>query len=146
LSKNLKVTGEWYFYENGILIKQEKNLIVQSGLSFLAALFIAEQQNDIPFHLAIGTGTNAAASGDTKLQAEAFRKAVSAKQRQGSMVRLRTFLLNNECNGNFNEFAIFIAGTDAADSGTMFNRLVTPVSKTQNTVLTIETRITFSAG
>lgn len=146
MNEGIKVRGDWLFiYSDGTVIER-KNLITQGGLNLLAALLIGEQQNSIPFHLAIGTGTNPAAAGDSKLQAEAFRKAVSAKTRQGNMVMLRTFLLNNEANGNWQEFGIFASGTDLTDSGTLFNRLVTPISKTSNTVLTIECRITFAAG
>ncbi|GAB7389002.1 hypothetical protein BSNK01_28400 [Bacillaceae bacterium] len=142
----IAICGEWLFlFDDGTVI-EKKNLITQAGLNFLASLFVGEQTNDIPFHLAIGTGTNPAAAGDTKLQAEAYRKDVSSKQREANMVRLRTFFLSNEANGNWSEFGIFLAGTDQANSGTLFNRLVTPISKTSNQVLTIEVRITFSAG
>lgn len=144
--EGIHITGHWRFiYEDGTVIER-KNLITQSGLNKLAALLINEGTNDIPFHLAIGTGTNAASAGDTKLQTESLRKLVSAKTRQANMVRLRTFFLSNEANGNWNEFGIFLAGTDQKDSGKLLNRLVSPISKASNTVLTIEVRITFVAG
>lgn len=144
----IKITGEWLFYLDGQLVKREKNLIVQSGLNFLAALLIGEQTNSIPFHLALGTGTTAPAATDTKLVTEGLRKAVSSKQRQANMVRLRTFFLANEANGTWAEFGIFLAGTDQKDSGTLLNRIVPTggISKESNQVLTIECRLTFSAG
>lgn len=146
MNDNIKVSGEWFFeYEDGTVI-QKKNLVVLSGLSFLAALFIGEKTNDVPFHLAIGTGTTVAASTDTKLQAEAFRKLVSAKTRQANMIRLRTFLLSNEANGNWREFGIVLAGTEEIGSGQLFNRLVSPISKAANMALTIECRLTLAAG
>lgn len=139
-------SGEWYFYENGILVKRAHNKIVQSGIDLLAALFIAERQNSLPFHLAIGKGNTPAAATDTKLQSEAFRKEVSAKQRLGSTVSIRTQFFPAEANGDFHEFGIFIAGTGEAGSGTLFSRLVTPYSKTSNAVLTIEVKISFAAA
>jgi len=72
----IHVTGEWLFYLDGRLVKREKNLIVQSGLNFLAALLIGEQTNNIPFYLALGTGTTAPAAGDTKLVAEGLRNCL----------------------------------------------------------------------
>ncbi|BCJ86445.1 hypothetical protein [Effusibacillus dendaii] len=144
--ESIAIRGDWLFtYEDGMVI-EAKNLITQAGLNLLASLLINEQSNSLPFHLAMGIGTTAAAAGDTKLQTETFRKIVSAKSRQANMARIRTFLLSGEANGNFNEFGIFVAGTDAKDSGTLLNRLVTPISKTAQTVLTVECRLTFTAG
>ncbi|MCL6611172.1 MAG: hypothetical protein K6T66_06505 [Peptococcaceae bacterium] len=144
----MRVSGDWLFYLDGQLIRQEKNLITQAGLNYLASLLINETTNNIPFHLALGTGTTAPTATDTKLVAEGLRKEVSAKTRQGSMVRLRTFFLANEANGTWREFGIFLAGTNAANSGTLLNRIVPTggISKAANQVLTIEVRITFSAG
>lgn len=145
-SQGLSVFGEWDFiYEDGTVLTS-KNLITQSGLNFLASLLINEQTNDVPFYLALGTGSTAAASGDSKLQTEVFRKILASKSRQGNMVRLRFFFQSAEANGNWTEFGVFAAGTALKDSGTMLNRLVTPISKADNTVLTIEVRLTFSAG
>lgn len=147
-NKTVKVTGEWLFFLNNKLVRQEKNLLVQCGLNFLAKLLIREddQTNDIPFHLALGTGTTAAAAGNTKLEVEKLRKVVSAKTRQVNLVRLRTYFLASEANQDWQEFGIFLAGTDEKDTGTLLNRLVSPVSKTSQQALTIEVRITFEAG
>lgn len=146
----IKITGHWLFiYEDdhGKQTKiEKKNLITQSGLNWLASLLIAETTNDIPFYLALGTGTNAAVSTDTQLQTESFRKLIAAKTRQANMVRLRGFFLNTEANGNWAEFGVYAAGTSLSGSGTLLNRLVTPISKADNQVLTIECRLTFAAG
>jgi len=149
-NENIQVTGEWLFYLDGQLIKREKNLVTQSGLNFLATLLIRDggQSNDIPFHLALGTGTTSPAAGDTTLENEQLRKEVSAKTRQANLVRLRTFFLANEANDTWSEFGIFMAGTDTKDTGTLLNR-ITPtggISKSSNQVLTIEVRATFAAG
>lgn len=139
--------GDWLFYIDDQLVHEQKNLITLGGLGMLAALFIGEQIN-VPFHLALGTGTTQPASTDTKLVSEALRKPVSSKTRQGNMVRLRTFFQSQEANGTWNEFGIFVAGTDEIGSGTLFNRIVPTggISKASNQVLTIEVRITFAAG
>ncbi len=143
---DLKVEGHWRFiYGDGTVIER-KNLITQSGLNLLASLLINEQQNDIPFYLAMGSGTNLAVASDTQLQTETFRKIVSSKTRQASTARLRTFLLQSEANGDHKEFGIYLMGTEERGSGTLLNRLVAPISKTSNTVLTVEVRIVFNAG
>lgn len=146
MNEGINIVGDWKFeYEDGTII-EEKNIVVLSGLSFLAALFIGEKPSSIPFHLAMGTGTTVAASTDTMLYEEAFRKPVSTKTRQANMVRLRTYLLSGEANGDWKEFGIVLAGTDQIGTGTLFNRLVTPISKASNMALTIECRLTLAAG
>jgi len=144
----IHVTGEWLFYLDGQLVKQEKNKIVQSGLNFLAKILANQQTNDVPVHCLLGTGTTAPAATDTKLQNEVLRKVVSAKQVQANLIRFRTFWLANEANGTWAEFGLAFAGTDQKDSGVLFSRLVPTggLSKSSNVVLTIETRITMNAG
>lgn len=148
LKSAIKVYGEWLFYSEGKLIHRQKNLITQSGLDKIAAFLIAENTNSVPWHLAMGTGATAAASTDVKLETEGFRKLISSKQRQGSMARIRTFLITTEAVGTWTEFGLFLAGTGAADGGTLLNRLlpVGGINKTTNQVLTVEVRITFEAG
>lgn len=140
------IVGHWTFtYDDGTVI-EDKNLITGSGLNWFASLFIAETTNDVPFYIALGTGTAAAVSTDTKLGAEGFRKLIASKSRQNNMVRLRMFLLQSEANGDWTEAAVFAGGTSNADSGTMINRLVSPVSKSFSTLLTVECKIYFNAG
>ena len=148
MQEGIKVKGEWLFYLDGKLVKQEKNLITQAGLNFLAALLIGNQISDVPIHLGLGTDSTAPALTDTKLKAEALRKAVASKQRQANMVRIRAFFLPAEANGDWKEFGLFLSGTDLPDSGTLFNRITPPggISKAGNQVLSVEVRVTFEAG
>lgn len=140
------IVGHWTFtYDDGTII-EDKNLITQSGLNWFASLFINETTNDVPFYIALGTGTTAAASTDVKLQSEVFRKLIASKSRQNNMVRLRMFLLQSEANGNWTEMGVFAAGTDNKDSGTMINHLVSPVSKAYNQLLTVECKLYFNAS
>lgn len=144
----VKVTGEWLFYLDGKLVRREKNLLVQVGLNYLASWLANETTNDVPVHLALGTGTTAPAASDTKLESEQLRKDVSSITRQANIVRFRTFFLASEANSTWTECGVFLAGTNNANSGTLLNR-ITPtggISKSGNTVLTIEVRITLSAG
>ncbi len=118
---------------------------MQSGLEFLAALFVGEQSPDTSIYIALGTGTQVASSTDDKLRAEGIRKVVTFRQRQLNVVRLRAFFMATEANGDWQEFGVFVAATDVQDSGTLFNRLVTPISKAGNQVMSIECRLTFSS-
>lgn len=142
----LEIHGEWIFYFSDGRVIRRSNLIVNTGLALIAALIMGEESNvDMPAHLAMGTGTTPAAAADTKLEAEGFRKPVSAITRQGNLIRYRAFFLSNEANEHWKEFGIFLKGTDVPNSGVLLNRVVAPISKTVQQALTIEVRIYIKA-
>ena len=122
-----------------------KNLITQGGLNFLASVFANQETNDVPKYIVLGTGITPAAIGDTALQAEGFRKAVTSQSRDAGMARIRFFLLASEANGDWSEWGVIIKGT-ALSGGTLFNRVLPPggISKASNTVLTVELRLSFT--
>ena len=124
-----------------------KNLITQGGLNFLAAVFANQETNDVPKFLVMGTGTTPANIADTALQTEGFRKAVTRQSRDAGMARIRFFLLASEANGNWSEWGVIIKGT-ALSGGTLFNRVLPlgGISKASNTVLSVELRLSFTAG
>lgn len=145
MQDNITVSGEWTFsYSDGTVIAA-KNKVVTSGLGALAAIFVGEIPASSAIWIAAGTGTTAVANADRTLEVEGYRKILVTKSRQGGTVILRTYLLQSEGNGDWEEWAVFIAGTDQADSGIMLNRLVTPISKAGNQVLTVEVKLTFTA-
>lgn len=146
VNNKIAISGSWTFtYSDGTVITR-KNLVTTSGLGALAALFIGEIPADNAMYIAMGTGTTIAVAGDIKLETEGFRKIVVSKSRQSGTVTLRVYLLQSEGNGDWKEWAVMLVGTTAADSGIMLNRLVTPISKASNQVLTVEVKLTFSAA
>lgn len=154
VKEHIGVSGTWLFTwhdEAGNILetREEHNLITQSGLNTLAALFIGDIPQDSPIYLALGTGTAAALAGNKKLGVEGFRKALTVKTRQLNEVWLRFFLLINEAiNDNWTELGVFLAGTNNPDSGELLNRVlpVGGIRKTNNQTLTVEVRIRFNAA
>lgn len=150
MKENIGVSGTWLFTwrdeaGNVLETREEHNLITQSGLEALAALFIGELPQSNAMYLALGTGTTASASGNTKLQVEGYRKILTSMTRELNEVRLRFFLLTGEANGEWSEMGVFLAGTEIADSGQMLNRILPSggIRKTSNQTLTVEVRIRF---
>jgi hypothetical protein len=150
MKENIGVSGTWLFVwrdKDGNILetREEHNLITQSGLEAIAALFIGELPQSNAVYLALGTGETAAASGDKKLEAEGFRKALTSKTRDLNEVRLRFFLITSEAIGEWAEMGVFLAGTEIADSGQMLNRILPPggIRKASNQTLTVEVRIKF---
>jgi hypothetical protein len=111
----------------------------------LAALFIGELPQSNAMYLALGTGTTASASGNTKLQVEGYRKILTSMTRELNEVRLRFFLLTGEANGEWSEMGVMLAGTEMKDSGLNLNRILPPggIRKASNQTLTVEVRIKF---
>lgn len=145
MKENIGVSGTWIFTWSDGTRRIEKNLITQSGLEAIAALFIGELPQSNAVYLALGTGETEAASGDKKLETEGFRKALTSKTRELNEVRLRFFLLTHEANGEWSEMGVMLAGTEMKDSGQMLNRILPSggIRKASNQTLTIEVRIEF---
>jgi len=145
MTENTGVSGTWIFEWSDGTRRIEHNLITQSGLEAIAALFIGELPQSNAIYLALGTGTTATASGNTKLQVEGYRKILASKTRELNEVRLRFFLTTGEANGEWSELGVMLAATGMPDSGTMLNRILPPggIRKASNQTLTVEVRIKF---
>jgi hypothetical protein len=151
MKENIGVSGTWLFVwrdKDGNILetREEHNLITQSGLEAIAALFIGELPQSNAMYLALGTGTTASASGNTKLQVEGYRKILTSKTRNLNEVRLRFFLTTGEAvSDNWVELGVMLAATDMPDSGKMLNRILPSggIRKASNQTLTIEVRLRF---
>ncbi len=127
------IKGEWYFEQaDGSIQGPFANFITSLGLEKIAERI---QAFSAPY-LVIGDDT---AVGETIT--EIFRKPVSVINRTGNLIRFRTQLLPSEANGNHQKVSIFVEGSDTAGTGTMLNLLKQPWSKANNTVLTVECKI-----
>lgn len=148
MTESIGVSGTWIFTWSDGTRRIEKNIITQSGLESLAALFIGELPQSSAMYLALGTGETAAANGDKKLEAEGFRKILTSKTRELNEVRLRFFLVTSEANGEWSEMGIMLAGTEGKDSGWNLNHILPPggIRKASNQTLTVEVRIKFQGG
>ena len=149
VKENIGVSGTWIFTwrdeAGNVETREEHNLITQSGLEAIAALFIGELPQSSAIYLALGTGETLAVKGDKKLEVEGFRKTLTSKTRELNEVRLRFFLLTSEANGEWSEMGVMLAGTKMKDSGLNLNRILPPggIRKASNQTLTVEVRIRF---
>jgi len=115
-----------------------KNLIVQVGKNFVANAILYSSSS--PFtHMAIGTGTTAAANGDTTLQTELVRQAFSTSSVAANVVNLSTTYAAGVGTGAITEAGIF----NNSSGGTMMSRVVfSVVNKGAADSLTINWTIT----
>lgn len=121
---------------------EQDNLIVNAGRNRIAAL-IAEVSSAFPSHMEIGTGTTAAAVGDTALETAVVRNAIVSATESSGVATFKSFFSKSDANGStISEVGMF----DQSSGGTMFCRalLSTTVAKTSTISLSITWTWTFS--
>jgi hypothetical protein len=104
-------------------IKHEEtihNLIVTVGKNGIADQLIASPTISKPTHMAIGTGATAAAAGDTTLQTELDRNALTSKTRATNVVTMQGDWAAGDGTGAITEAGIL----DAGSSGNLYARAV----------------------
>ena len=71
----IALTGKLTISLNDEIVQETDNLVVTAGKEWVAARM--KDTSTVMTHMAIGTGTNAAAAGDTTLQTENARVALT---------------------------------------------------------------------
>jgi hypothetical protein len=130
-ANNLRVTGRVHIVlrgpDGGVKCDEwHNNLVVTSGKNHIADQ-LADKGEAAMSHMAIGTGTTAAAAGDTALQAELDRNALAGKtQGSGADANKITYTADwaaGDGTGAITEAGIF----NSAAAGVMLCRTVFPV-------------------
>lgn len=121
--------------------REVENLVVDTGLDFIASR-MGGVSADVMSHMAIGTGTTAAAAGDTDVETiNGSREALdSATVTDNTIVYVGSF---DSRTGAITEAGIF----NAATAGTMLCRTVySPINLTSADSLTVTWTVTISAS
>ncbi len=105
-----------------VIVRRKDNLIVDVGFDFIAnAIGLSTGRPGGMSHIAVGTGTVAAAAGDTALGTELARKAATYAHTAGTKVfTFETTFDPGEATGAITEAGVFNATT----AGTMLDRVV----------------------
>jgi hypothetical protein len=132
MKNTLKLKGivELKQYRNGKLIAQRNfnNLITTAGKGLASALLGAVGSPAACTYLAIGTGTNAAAAGDTALQTEitdsGLTRAAATVTQQQTTTANDTLQLVKQWTASGSKAITEIGIFNASSSGTMLGRQV----------------------
>ena len=105
-----------------IIVRRKDNLIVDVGFDFIAdAIGKSSGRPSAMSHIAVGTGSVAAAATDTALGTEIARKAATYAHTAGTKVfTFETTFDPGEATGAITEAGVF----NAATAGTMLDRVV----------------------
>lgn len=131
IKENLRATGQVSFVltdENGNIKQQgSKNLVVNPGLAFIVSRMIGTSAA-VMSHMAIGTGTTAAAAAQTALVKESTRVALTSSTTVTTTVTNDSAQYVATFGPGVGTAAITEAGIfNAASAGTMLARTVFPV-------------------
>ena len=139
VNDNLTLTGALVISMNDVVVQRTKNLVVTAGKEW-----VADRMNDantVMTHMALGTGTNAAAVGDTTLQTEIDRNALTSTTVSTNTIAYGCTWAAGDGTGAITEAGLF----DAASSGDMLAPTVfSVVNKGASDSITITWTITIS--
>jgi hypothetical protein len=140
INEDLTLKGHLSIRLNGEVVQDVPNLVVTTGKNFVASR-IKDTTSAAMSHMAIGTGTAAAAAGQTTLSAEADRNTLTSTAVSNNTVTYVATFGAGEGTGAIREAGLF----NASSSGTMFCRTVfSVVNKGASDSMTITWVITVS--
>ena len=139
LNDGLKLTGKLSIAINDEVVQEVPNLVVTAGKNYVADRI--KNNSTVMSHMAIGTGSTAAAAGDTALGSQTARTALtSSTVTNNEIVYVDTFAAGTG-TGAITEAGIF----NASSGGTMLCRTVfSVVNKGANDAMTITWTVTVS--
>ena len=140
LNDGLKLTGKLTIAINDEIVQEVPNLVVTAGKGYVASR-MKDTSATAMSHMAIGTGSTAAAAGNTALGSESARTALTSTTVSGAdIVYVDTFAAGTG-TGAITEAAIL----NASSGGTMLCRTVfSVVNKGANDAMTITWTVTVS--
>jgi hypothetical protein len=140
VNENLKLTGALTIALNDEVVHEVDNLVVTAGKNFVASR-MKDTTKAAMTHMAVGTGTTAAAAGNTTLVTETDRNALTSTTVTNNAVAYVATWAAGDATAALTEAGIF----DAASSGDMLARTVfSVVNKGAADSMTITWTITVS--
>jgi hypothetical protein len=116
-----------------------RNLVTTIGKEVIADRLLASPAKAVPTHMAIGTGTEEAKVGDTKLKTELDRNALTEKTRSGKVLTMIGEWAAGDGTGAITEAGVLNAGSE----GELITRTVfTVINKGAEDTLKITWKLT----
>lgn len=121
-------------------VQEQKNLITQLGLNFIASKIV--NTSGAMSHMALGNGATPPTISDTTLASELGRVTLQSQSSTNNVALFSAFFGQGVATGTLAEAGIF----NSASGGTMFNRaLISPtITKNPTDTVTVQWNITVS--
>jgi hypothetical protein len=151
LANTVTMKGVYTFTLENILTKAKRvfvyeNLVPTVGRTMIADnLTNATPDNDmLANYIALGTGTNAPANGDTTLQTEVYRNNTASRTNASNIAYISGFIDATETTGTYREAGIFCDGTSSANTGILLSRVAINITKSSIETLTLDWTLTIA--
>jgi mannitol-specific phosphotransferase system IIBC component len=139
INDNFALTGALTIAVNDEVVQETHNLVVTAGKNWVADRM--NNVNTVMTHMAVGTGSTAAAAGDTALGTQLDRNTLSSTTVTDNAIEYACTWAAGDGTGALTEAGIF----DAASGGDMLARTVfSVVNKGASDSMTITWTITVS--
>jgi hypothetical protein len=139
INDNFALTGALTIAVNDEVVQETHNLVVTAGKNWVADRM--NNVNTVMTHMAVGTGTTAAAAGDTSLGTQLDRNALTSTTVTANAIEYACTWAAGDGTGALTEAGIF----DQASGGDMLARTVfSVVNKGASDSMTITWTITVS--
>lgn len=140
LHDNFQMTGHLSIAINDAVVQEVPNLVVTDGKEYVASR-MKDTTKAAMSHMAIGTGSTAAAAADSALGSQADRNALTSTTVSGAAVTYVATFAAGEGTGAITEAGLF----NAASAGDMLCRTVfAVVNKGSSDSMTITWTVTVS--
>ena len=140
INDNLKLKGKLAISLNGDVVQEVDNLVVTAGKGYVASR-MKDASTTAMSHMAIGSGSTAAAAGNTALGSELGRVSLTSTNVSGAVVTNVATFAAGTGTGAVTEAALL----NASSSGTMLCRTVfSVVNKGSADSMTITWTVTVS--
>ena len=140
INDGLKLTGKLKIALNGETVQEVNNLVVTDGKEYVASR-MKDTAADVMSHMAIGSGSTAAAAGNSSLGTELGRVALTSTAVSGAVVTYTATFAAGTGTGAVTEAGIL----NASSSGDLLCRTVfSVVNKGASDSMTITWTVTVS--
>lgn len=140
INDKLQLTGHLQIHINDELVRDIDNLVVTVGKNFVAARMVGTSAG-VMSHMAVGSGTSAAAAGDTALGTELGRVSLTSGTASAAVVTYVATFAAGTGTGAVTEAGLL----NASSSGTLLARTVfSVVNKGANDSMTVTWTVTVS--
>ena len=140
INESLKMVGHLSIALNGETVQEVPNLVVTDGKEYVASR-MKDTSASAMSHMAIGTGSTAAAAGNAALGSEAHRNTLTSTSVSGAVVTYACTFSAGQGTEAITEAGLF----NASSAGSMLCRTVfAVVNKGANDSMTITWTVTVS--
>ena len=140
INDQLQLTGHLQIHINDELVRDIDNLVVTAGKNFVASRIVGTSSG-VMSHMAIGSGTTAAAAGNTALGTELGRVSLTSGSASSAVVTYVATFAAGTGTGAVTEAGLL----NASSGGTLLCRTVfSVVNKGANDSMTVTWTVTVS--